>query len=92
MGITPARAGKRALQPAPDRRHGNYPRSRGEEQPRPIYRNISLELPPLARGRVVCGCFSGLPGGITPARAGKSSGVYRGNNTYRNYPRSRGEE
>ena len=51
-GITPACAGKRDRESGEDSLRGNYPRLRGEEAR--IWQNPakSLELPPLARGRV----------------------------------------
>ncbi len=71
-GITPARAGKRFL-PLLKRRHQrNYPRSRGEEPSAAISHVITMELPPLARGRAWRVRFRLAPNGITPARAGKS--------------------
>ena len=92
QGITPARAGKSCPVGEGQVGVGNYPRSRGEERAATMTSAASMELPPLARGRVLVSPTPRLKQGITPARAGKShprdSRARRGGN----YPRSRGEE
>ncbi|EPD26786.1 hypothetical protein HMPREF9237_00715 [Actinotignum schaalii FB123-CNA-2] len=91
-GITPARAGKSADRTARHCGHGNYPRSRGEENTRGKHLHIFRELPPLARGRVNSAAFNIAQLGITPARAGKRPDPGPSFAKAGNYPRSRGEE
>ena len=91
-GITPARAGKRGLllqRRVPQR---NYPRSRGEEHSWLLAGFATVELPPLARGRVPRITSFWIQTGITPARAGKRPTPKISASSERNYPRSRGEE
>ena len=71
IGITPARAGKRAETVNDGVAFRNYPRSRGEKS-EPIWVACScLELPPLARGKDAASSMTSYSSGITPARAGK---------------------
>ena len=91
-GITPARAGKSADRTARHCGHGNYPRSRGEENTRGKHLHIFRELPPLARGREYPGQAPPHFQGITPARAGKSQQRSVQYCAAWNYPCSRGEE
>ena len=70
----------------------NYPRSRGEKRAFPTRRKARTELPPLARGKVICAERSVWVGGITPARAGKSYSRLESLWGLWNYPRSRGEK
>ncbi len=52
---------------------------------------VSLDSPPLARGRhLTNGSVGALPG-LTPARAGKAAEVDQDLNLFRTHPRSRGE-
>ncbi len=92
FGITPARAGKSWGEHCLQSLGRNYPRSRGEKAT--FLRGVthSLELPPLARGKVGFKITDNLVLGITPARAGKSSRACMQAHTARNYPRSRGEK
>ena len=70
----------------------NYPRSRGEEAVKLGLEVDDWELPPLARGRAFQDARDRLPGGITPARAGKRPMAATPSIKNWNYPRSRGEE
>ena len=91
-GITPARAGKRGHAGGLLLCARNYPRSRGEEGPETPTCAANKELPPLARGRAISTRVQHLAFGITPARAGKRRPHPHGRFSWRNYPRSRGEE
>ena len=91
-GNTPACAGKRSRTARPRQRVRKYPRVRGEERC-PVYGDdLSAEIPPRARGRVVPQGIGSPQAGNTPACAGKRyrrrAFLWEG----WKYPRVRGEE
>ena len=91
-GITPACAGKSTYAHFYIDADGNYPRLRGEEDFRARLLQHQLELPPLARGRVMLERAPEGRHGITPACAGKSLNFRPQIGEEWNYPRLRGEE
>ncbi len=91
-GITPARAGKSPSFALTLHVRWNYPRSRGEKLSMNWNVVSYLELPPLARGKVVPPDTTLQLAGITPARAGKRTRLPSHESSMRNYPRSRGEK
>ena len=91
-GITPACAGKSAGVGVSSVRGEDHPRLRGEKCPSPRFSTSAGGSPPLARGKAVL-----LPGkqhfwGITPACAGKRSGVMLSDKQIEDHPRLRGEK
>ena len=71
-GITPACAGKSAASGGLSDPYRDHPRLRGEKCRKAFFQGSAWGSPPLARGKVPQGIFSGLSLGITPACAGKS--------------------
>ena len=91
-GITPAYAGKSCWLAFASLACWNYPRLRGEEIDYMAYRVVSVELPPLTRGRDNITTLTRAVRGITPAYAGKSLLRFEIYRLSQNYPRLRGEE
>ena len=73
LGITPARAGKRISGFLPAAGQWDHPRACGEERKVNPPVGKKKGSPPRVRGRGPTGLPLMTPGGITPARAGKSS-------------------
>ena len=72
LGITPARAGKRAYLSAGSVQVKDHPRACGEEKDTLSSRLKVQGSPPRVRGRDLCRSKQNLRARITPARAGKS--------------------
>ena len=92
LGITPARAGNRGFTRALLQNLWNYPRLCGEQVMWRAASSIRWELPPLVRGTVMRVSHLYHASGITPARAGNRAAQQNRQNSYRNYPRSCGEQ
>ena len=90
--ITPACAGKRGLDEAPDEAGGDHPRVRGEELYGLAKALRSAGSPPRARGRASLHGEKDNPRRITPACAGKSNLHLRRQSWQQDHPRVRGEE
>ena len=69
----------------------DYPRLRGEYISYWLRRCLIVGSPPLARGILNHKNFFSLFTGITPARAGNTSGWITRQSHFRDHPRSRGE-
>ena len=74
-GITPAHAGKSAKWIRIDTIHGDHPRTCGEKGSKEEYTWKKLGSPPHMRGKVRHTDRSDKPMRITPAHAGKSTGL-----------------
>ena len=90
--ITPACAGKTRITPAVSPRNGDHPRMRGEDRQFMALWNYTDGSPPHARGRRREHLAAVNPPGITPACAGKTSGLKFLLTTRRDHPRMRGED
>ena len=91
-GITPAYAGKRRKEESPGNRAKDHPRVCGEKRCRiPCYSSC-LGSPPRMRGKEAELHHAGQLEGITPAYAGKSSGVSRWSEIHEDHPRVCGEK
>ena len=91
-GITPARAGNRHHAKSENLRLRDHPRSRGEQPCSALRKRMRVGSPPLARGTAMADQFARGGDGITPARAGNSTGKDQEANFIRDHPRSRGEQ
>ena len=91
-GITPAHAGKRCAHLQPHRCGKDHPRTRGEKVPRWLTRCSWLGSPPHTRGKALPFAAVVGRGGITPAHAGKSSGIRCWWLHSGDHPRTRGEK
>ena len=90
--ITPARAGKSHLGFAARVACGDHPRACGEEYMSPLNLDRIQGSPPRVRGRGDHAVPEGVVGGITPARAGKSSPPSGLATASWDHPRACGEE
>ncbi len=90
--ITPAHAGKR--KPSGTRRteKADHPRACGEKAPKYCPRLMQPGSPPRMRGKVHAQHGHALADGITPAHAGKSAPIQRGQKFGRDHPRACGEK
>ena len=91
-GITPACAGKTAVQTGSKSRSKDHPRMRGEDVRDPHKLGECEGSPPHARGRPVWGRWFRGRGGITPACAGKTPYVDSDSSTRSDHPHMRGED
>ena len=89
--IIPAHAGKTSTPsraPAPSKDH---PRSRGENIKAAVSVVVEWGSSPLTRGKLISETDFGKIAGIIPAHAGKTTRVLGGAGSWRDHPRSRGE-
>ena len=70
----------------------DHPRSRGKDCPKPIYLHKWSGSPPLAREGLLIQMIKKGPGGITPARAGRTSIFLSHTRPFQDHPRSRGKD
>ena len=92
FGITPARAGKSKNWDDVKASSEDHPRACGEESAAKPPKRIRQGSPPRVRGRDRGDVVPGVPGGITPARAGKREQRERQLRQLRDHPRACGEE
>ena len=90
--ITPARAGKTFQKEKPLNYHWDHPRSCGKDSFLTYPIRTTLGSPPLVRERRLHPQDSDLPFRITPARAGKTSGVIFCLQCVQDHPRSCGKD
>ena len=90
--ITPARAGKSRFLPLCSAAGGDHPRACGEKFFLLRLLPRRLGSPPRVRGKELPSRARSSPGGITPARAGKSHGRRMENCVARDHPRACGEK
>ena len=91
-GNSPARAGKTRLVNRLQNTFGEQPRSRGEDSVQLAFNLIGSGTAPLARGRRRRREVDADDRGNSPARAGKTPAWSRAARSYREQPRSRGED
>ena len=91
MGITPAHAGKTGRDEKLEAAVQDHPRTRGENHTSTVYPGCTSGSPPHTRGKRLCTLLVRVPGGITPAHAGKTSYGCSGFWSGRDHPRTRGE-
>ena len=91
-GITPACAGKTAVQTGSKSRSKDHPRMRGEDDEMLSTQKIKLGSPPHARGRRPGFERKALMQGITPACAGKTAVQTGSKSRSKDHPRMRGED
>ena len=91
-GITPAYAGKSQRTAFPVAGGQDHPRVCGEKCTRQISCSSNSGSPPRVRGKGCTIIIATLPGGITPACAGKSTGGHHTDAVYRDHPRVCGEK
>ena len=92
LGITPAYAGKRAVQRPVHIPSEDHPRIRGEKLNVYYIKAQRQESPPHTRGKDERPRGLYTPIGITPAYAGKSKSTCSGGVTSEDHPRIRGEK
>ena len=90
--ITPAHAGKRTLEDIRIDKDGDHPRTRGEKRGAPFLVDVIIGSPPHTRGKAMVIKRPPKDTGITPAHAGKRSGVSRLCPKRWDHPRTRGEK
>ena len=90
--ITPAHAGKREEQQAPEPRRKDHPRACGEKSALGVGLELSEGSPPRMRGKVDAGIAEIEIVGITPAHAGKSASAARQTSRRWDHPRACGEK
>ena len=90
--ITPARAGKRMVDPTIRRGARDHPRACGEKLPAMHQKAGIWGSPPRVRGKVVRSGVRCVGIGITPARAGKRRSTIRAARQSRDHPRACGEK
>ena len=91
MGSPPLARGIHVIEFSSCTAPGDHPRSRGEYASPPLLGTLPRGSPPLARGIQFSIIAKRRLCGITPARAGNTSGSSRAVNTKGDHPRSRGE-
>ena len=91
-GITPARAGKRALQHSKSTACQDHPRTRGEKVWHSTLPPLRQGSPPHARGKERIDYMAKRYARITPARAGKSNLPRVSPWGWGDHPRTRGEK
>ena len=92
VGITPAWAGKRELEPAHLCNDGDHPRVGGEKACMAVPPGSSLGSPPRGRGKDAQAQQGAAGAGITPAWAGKSSALLSCAKACEDHPRVGGEK
>ena len=91
-GITPAYAGKRGTSRCPQSHTQDHPRLCGEKKAYYAVLIQKIGSPPPMRGKVVDSVGQPIARRITPAYAGKSSGLKKRNKKCRDHPRLCGEK
>ena len=91
-GITPARAGKRAMKQTPSLLVWDHPRTCGEKDTSASTISATTGSPPHVRGKAVPARLFPCKKGITPARAGKSGVVPHAPAQPADHPRACGEK
>ena len=92
MGITPAWAGKSAVNRTDDNNTKDHPRVGGEKSVVLKFNNVEMGSPPRGRGKVRILPLTRLGFRITPAWAGKSEKKGCRPSSYRDHPRVGGEK
>ena len=92
LRITPAHAGNRNSLQNVLGASWDHPRSCGEQSDTPANQSNEIGSPPLMRGTAPPPVLFTVTVGITPAHAGNSQCCGKGQQTYKDHPRSCGEQ